>query len=138
MESQTNRRVYDRGMILYPSRVRRDLDVVPKGDCRSALALSVPANEQSVDGGGVSTPSGAVPYRGVTFLVSGLYERIYDTGMKPYHPLVRRDLNVGPRAFSGWGWGFHTVQGGINPGYHCFRTECCWSRRRIEGLMTGG
>ena len=84
-------------MILYTSRVRRDRDVVPKGDCRSALALSVPANKQSMDGGGVSTPYGAVPTRGVTFLVSGLYGRIYDTGMTPYHPLVQRDLDVGPR-----------------------------------------
>ena len=22
---------------------------------------------------------------------------------------------------SGWGWGFHTVRGGTDPGHHCFR-----------------
>ena len=66
------------------------------------------------------------------------YGRISDPGMGTYPPLVRRDLGIGPRgnssnelapchmspsqsAITQWGWGFHTLRGGIDPDDLCFR-----------------
>ena len=40
----------------YPPRVRRDLDIDPRGNARSALGLCAPANRRSVYGDGESTP----------------------------------------------------------------------------------
>ena len=55
-----------------------------------------------MDGGGVSTPSGAVSTLGINVFVPELlelyiYRNIIDPGMIPYPPLVRRDLDVVPR-----------------------------------------
>ena len=67
---------------------------------------------------GVSTSSGAVSVRGITFFVPGLlelslYGRISDPGMGRYpHRMVL--------ALRTPGWGFHTVGGGIDQGDHCF------------------
>ena len=51
--------------------------------------------------------------------------------MGPYLPRIRRDLDTGPRgqlskragsisssklAVSGWGWGLHSVRGGVDQG----------------------
>lgn len=35
--------------------------------------------------------------------------------------LSLRAFSISPSqsAISPWGWGFHTVHGGIDPGYHC-------------------
>ena len=42
--------------------------------------------------------------------------RIYDPGMRPYPPRVRRkSTNPSQSAIDQWGWGRHTVRGGIDP-----------------------
>ena len=102
MEMYIYGRISERGMEPYPPRVRRDLDLVPRGNSRSALVpLLAPANQRSVDGGGIYTPCGAVLSRGITVFVPGLldlcmYGSISDTGMGTYHSRVRRDLDIIP------------------------------------------
>ena len=42
--------------------------------------------------------------------------KIYDPGMRPYPPRVRRkSTNPSQSAIDQWGWGRHTVRGGIDP-----------------------
>ena len=67
-----------------------------------------------------------------------MHGRISDPGMGTYPPLVQRDLGIGPRGSSRralapchmspsqseitqWGWGFHTLRSGIDPGDLRFR-----------------
>ena len=83
-------------------RVRLDIDVVPWGTSRHALALLNPAEHQSSDGGRLSTPFGAVSTRGITVFVPRVLELqmcggISDLGMGNYTPLLRRVLDVVPR-----------------------------------------
>ena len=48
--------------------------------------------------------------------------RIYDPGMRPYPPRVRRtSTNPSQSAIGQCGWDIHTVRGGIDPGDHHFR-----------------
>ena len=59
-------------------------------------------NQQSEDGGGVSTPCGAVSTRGITVLFLRLlklyvYGSVYDPGMGHYPPRVQWDLDASPR-----------------------------------------
>ena len=54
----------DQGLEVYPPRMHRSLDVDPRGNSRRALDLWTPSNQQSVDGGGVSTPCETVSPRG--------------------------------------------------------------------------
>ena len=56
----------------YPPRVRRDLEVGPRGNSRSTPALRAPANRRSIHRGGVSTPRGTVSTREIIVSVSGL------------------------------------------------------------------
>ena len=61
---------------------------------------------KSVSRVGVSTPRKAISTtRGMSVFVPALlklkmYGRIYDSGLGPYNPRVRRDLNVVPRGNS--------------------------------------
>ena len=52
-----------------------------------------------------------------------MYERIYDPGMGYYRPRGALVLCTIPSqsAIGQWGWGFHTVRGGIDPGDRLFR-----------------
>ena len=54
-----------------------------------------------------------------------MYEMITVTGMEPYPPRVALALFLSPShsAISRWGWGFHTVLGGIDPRDHRFRAR---------------
>ena len=54
-----------------------------------------------------------------------MYGRISDPSVEPYAP---RDLlalykNISQSAIGWWGWGFHTVRGGIDPGKLPFHTR---------------
>ena len=52
-----------------------------------------------------------------------MYGRISDPEMTTYPPQVALALRTPgwDLASSQWGWGFHTVRGGIDPGDHHFR-----------------
>ena len=82
---------------LYTPRVRRDLDVVPRGISRHALA---PQTQPISKPMGVGFPHlRAGIDRGMTVFVPSLlellmYGRIYDPGMGTYPPRMRRDLDV--------------------------------------------
>ena len=51
-------------------------------------------------------------------------EGLYHPGMRPYHlpssPGGAGSTNFSQSAISRWGWGFHTVRGGIDPGITVF------------------
>ena len=80
------------------------------------------------------------------------YGRIPAPMMGIFPPRVRRDLGVGPRGNSRrtwlheprqltirhWGWGFHTLQGGIDPTASAFSSPGCWNCRDIDECLTGG
>ena len=50
---------------------------------------------------------------------------ISNAGMGTYLPGVRRLLCMisSQSAIGPWDWGFHTVRGGFDPGYHRFRPQ---------------
>ena len=49
---------------------------------------------------------------------------ISDPGMGTYPPRVQRNSTDSRQsAISQWGWGFHTVRAGIDPGGHFFRPQ---------------
>ena len=52
-----------------------------------------------------------------------MYGRISNTGMVTYPPRDALTLCTIPSqsAIGQWGWGFHTVRGGFDPGDHRFR-----------------
>ena len=52
-----------------------------------------------------------------------MYEDISDPGIGSYRPWVALALFSSPSqsAISRWGWGFHTVRGGVDPADHRFR-----------------
>ena len=52
--------IYVQGMEHYRSRVRQNLDVVPRGNSRPALVPRTSANQKPASRNGVSTPCGAV------------------------------------------------------------------------------
>ena len=120
-------RIYDSGMGTYPP--------------RDALALCTSPSQSAVGrwgwgfhtirGGfdpGVSTTCGPVSTRGKSVFVPGLselymYGRIYDPGMGTYPPRDALALCTSPNqsAVGRWGWGFHTMWGGFDPGDRRFR-----------------
>ena len=69
-----------------------------------------------------------------------MYGRIYYPGVTSYPPRValgRRTPGWG-LASSQWGWGFHTVRGGIDPGVHHFRPRFVGLYVYVEGFMMRG
>ena len=85
----------------YHSRMRRDLDVVPRATFATLAPLN-PADQQLTDGGEVSTPCEAVSKRGTTVVVPGVLDllmqgRISGLGMGNFPPQVRRELEYAPR-----------------------------------------
>ena len=46
-----------------------------------------------------------------------MYGNIFDPGMEPYPPRV---VNPSQSAFILWGWDFHILRGGVDPGDHRF------------------
>ena len=77
-------RISDPGMGPYPPRV--------------LLAPRTSANHRSADGGGVSTPCGAVLTRAIAVCVPSwselqMYGGVSDPGMGPFPPRVRWDLD---------------------------------------------
>ena len=70
-----------------------------------SLHFCAPANQRSAGRVGISTPLGAVLTREIAFFIPMLselwmYGGFYDPGMGIYHPPVRRDRGVSPRATS--------------------------------------
>ena len=91
----------------YFPRMRRDLDVVSRGNSRGALVPWAPANQQSTGGIGVSTPCGCGIVPGdppfisrVVAVVQYIFGRISVLEMRPHPPRVWRDLDVVPRGSS--------------------------------------
>ena len=71
-----------------------NLDVVLRSNSRHVLAPLDPPDQQSADGGGISTACGAVSTRRITVLpqnagVAYIYGRISGPGMGTYPPRVR-------------------------------------------------
>ena len=54
-----------------------------------------------------------------------VYGGIYDPGMGSYRPQVALDIFSSPSqsTIGRWGWGFHTVRGGFDPGDHRSRPQ---------------
>ena len=52
-----------------------------------------------------------------------MYGGISDPGMRYYRPRVALAFFSSPSqsTIGRWGWGFHTVRGGFDPGEHRFR-----------------
>ena len=100
--------ISDLGVGTYPHRVRRDLDVVPRGNSRIALAVSPSQSAISGWGWGFQTVRGGIDPRVIIGFVPRLLELcmcgyISDLGMGPFPRLVRRNLDVGPRGNFGSG-----------------------------------
>ena len=91
-----------------------------------ALVIRTPANQWLTRGVGLSTPYGAVSTREIIVFLPDLLELymygiLYGPGRERYPPRVRRNsTNPSQSAISQWGWGFHTMRGGIDPGDHRF------------------
>ena len=69
-----------------------------------------------------------------------MYGRISDPGMETYPPRGALALCTIPNqsAIGQWGWGFHTVRGGFDPGDHRFSPQSCRCCRRVEGSLIRG
>jgi len=140
----------------HTARRLRDRDVGPRGNSRRALTPWVLANQQSASGyWGFHTVPGAVDPRDLRFRpkVVGVVEIRNDlfsgveTLSSPGAAGLRRwsegklspyagSMNPSQSATSQWGWSFHTVRGGIDPGDLRFRPRVvgvveiwknCWS-----------
>ena len=103
--------------------IRRWEPILPGVRC---LYVRSPANHRSASGTAASTPCRAT--RRITVFLPRLSElqrfgRISDLGMRPYPPRVELVLFSSPSqsVIARWGWGFHAVQGSVDPGNHHFR-----------------
>ena len=47
-------------------------------------------------------------------------------------------MSLSQSATSQWGWSFHTVRGGIDPGDHRFRRRVCRSCKGMKGYLVRG
>lgn len=89
LKLQINGEIYDRGIgqPILP-RVQRDLEVVSRGNCRSALASLAPGNQQQA---GFHTMLGDIDQEGRFFRPQvvgvGMYGRLPNPGMGLYPPL---------------------------------------------------
>ena len=88
----------------YRPRVRRDFNVAPRDNFRHALPLGAPPKLaiSRRDRGfhiflGGTDPGSVFVHR---LLELEIYGRVYDQGMVPYYPRVRRDLDVVSRGNS--------------------------------------
>ena len=86
-----------------------------------------PVSQRPASGAGVSTPCGAVSTRGITVFVPTLselqmYGGISDPGCRPRAALALFS-SPSQSAIGRWGWGFHTVRGGADPGDQYFRPQ---------------
>ena len=116
----------DPGMIVHLLRVRRDLNVVPRGNSRRALALYTLANRRSADAGGF--PHRAGRYRpgespfsspGCWFFrcMEGFVIRgWYSISSPGTHGSTSHIL----LAISRWCQGFHAMGSGVDPGSRRF------------------
>ena len=66
--------------------------------------------------------------------------RIYDPGNPSLVALALRTWIYEPQPISNEpvGWGFHTVQGGVDPGEPSFSSSVCWSCKIMEGFVIRG
>ena len=110
--------------------MRRDVVVDPRRKSRSALALSSPANQQSVHGAEVSTPCGAISTGAGHFfrpLIVGVVDVWKVLGCVGTSTLARGNSRARPFMYpdqsviSRSGCDFLTMLGGFDPGDNCFR-----------------
>ena len=131
--------------------MRRDFHVGWRGNPARTLAPRAQANQQSADGGGVSTSCAVISTHSITAFVPGvlgLYVcgRIFsrDGTLSSWGCCGASTLSRGETLPAWWfceseqtseqltGGGLHTVQGGIDPGDHCFRPRVAMSSRCME------
>ena len=69
-----------------------------------------------------------------------MYGRTHDPGMGPHHPRLALALFSSPSqsATLPWGWGFHTVRGGIDPGDFRIRRRVVGVVDEWKDFLTGG
>ena len=146
----------------YPPRVRRDVDVGPRGNSQRALTIEPQRISNHPVGLGFHTMRngfnprdlrfrariagvvcGAVSTRGITVSSQGCRTsniwKFYDAEMGPYPPgALALCANTGKPAMGRWGWGFPHRAGRCRPGGTPFLSLDCRSYICMEGFVIRG
>ena len=92
-------RFYDPGMGMYRPSVQRGLDLIPRGTISPRTDPMSPGQSQPIRMG-FPRRAGRYETGGSLFSSPGGFRSICDPGMTPYHPRVRRDIDIVPRKHS--------------------------------------